>query len=296
MMTRTLTLFCLAAGLFVPLPLARGAAPAKASGKPGGLYTDIVYGKAEGESLLLDGHVPKGDGPFPVAILVHGGGWGSGDKQTDIIGPIAAPLTKANFTWFSINYRLAPKYRWPACFDDVQAAIRWVKKHAAEYKGDPGRMVLIGYSAGGHLVCQAAVLANPETRVQAVVGFAAPTDLVRDSERRGGLSKALQALFDRQTLDDETYTLLREVSPISHVHRGLPPFLLLHGTEDRSVRYEQSVNFQKRLRERGVPCELITIPGAPHAIREWEKFDPKFQGKMVAWLERTLAPAGSPSR
>ncbi len=61
------------------------------------------------------------------------------------------PLSRANFTWFTIDYRLAPENRWPACFDDVQTAIRWVKQHAAEFKGDPERIALIGYSAGGHL-------------------------------------------------------------------------------------------------------------------------------------------------
>ena len=74
--------------------------------------TDIEYGKAGDESLLLDACVPEGVGPFPMAIIVHGGGWSGGDKARDM-SLLFKPLTEANFTWFSINYRLAPKHRFP---------------------------------------------------------------------------------------------------------------------------------------------------------------------------------------
>src|ERR1043166_3273041 len=79
--------------------------PALKATESNGLYTNIEYGKAGDEKLLLDASVPKGIGPFPMAIVVHGGGWGSGDKQQDV-APMTEPLTKANYTWFSINYRL----------------------------------------------------------------------------------------------------------------------------------------------------------------------------------------------
>ena len=250
--------------------------------------TDIEYGRTGDESLHLDASVPEGAGPFPVAILVHGGGWSGGDKQKDIT-PLFEPLTKAKFTWFSINYRLAPKHRWPAGFDDVQTAIRWVKAHAAEYKGDPRRIALLGHSAGGQLICQAAALAGHDTRVQAVVGFAPPTDLVADCERRGGVSPALRDLLARpEALDDEVRATLRDVSPINHIKPGLPPFLLIHGAEDKSVLHAQSVNFQARLKQAGVSCDLITIEKAPHAIIAWEKIDTSYKNRMVVWLARTL--------
>jgi acetyl esterase/lipase len=251
------------------------------------LKTDIEYGKAGAESLRLDVSVPEGAGPFPVVVIVHGGGWGNGDKQKDIT-PLFEPLTRAHFTWFSINYRLAPTNRWPACFEDVQTAIRWVKSHAAEYKGDPRRLALIGYSAGGQLVCQAAVLATNDTRVQAVVGFAPPTDLVADTERRGGLSKSLQALLDRERVDDQVGATLKLMSPLNHVKAGLPPFLLIHGTVDKSVPYQQSLNFQAKLKENGVPCDLVTVSNAPHNLMSWETIDTSYKEKMIDWLKQTF--------
>ncbi len=261
------------------------------------LLTDIEYGRAGGESLRLDACVPEGAGPFPVTILVHGGGWSNGDKRgTDKpgsaadISPWFEPLTTAGFTWFSINYRLAPAHRWPACFEDVQTAIRWVKAHAAEYRGDPRRIALVGHSAGGHLVCLAAVLAQDDTRVQAVVGFAPVTDFEQELPIRGGLSTSLQNLHGRpKEVTPEALALLRETSPINHVKPGLPPFLLLHGDADKSVPYQQSLNFQARLKANGVSCDLITMPGAPHRLTGWSQFDPTYSDRMVAWLQKALA-------
>ena len=252
---------------------------------------DVEYGRASGETLRLDVHVPDGPGPFPMVLIVHGGGWSGGDKHKDI-SVLFGPLDRANLTWFSINYRLAPTNHWPACFEDVQTAIRWVKAHAAEYKGDPQRLALIGYSAGGELVCLAATRTNEDTRVQAVVGLSPPTDMVVDTERRGGLSKSLQMLFGHQTVDDQTRALLKEMSPIDFVKPGLPPFLLIQGDADKTVPYDQTLRFQAKLKENSVPCDLVTVKGAPHRITEWDKFDPSCREKLIAWLGRTLGFAG----
>jgi alpha-L-fucosidase 2 len=251
------------------------------------VQSDIEYGKAGDESLLLDACVPDGAGPFPIAIIVHGGGWSGGDKARDM-SLLFKPLTDAKFTWFSINYRLAPKYRFPACIEDVEQAIRWVKKHAAEYKGDPQRIALIGESAGGHLVCLAAARAKDDTRVAAVVGFAAPTDLEADAVRRGNVSTSFKNVFNRENLDETTRDMLRDASPIKYLKADMLPFLLIHGTDDKSVLYSQSVIFQKQLKELGVQCEIITIEKGAHGMKNWEKLDTNYKEKMIAWLERTL--------
>jgi alpha-L-fucosidase 2 len=273
---------------------------AVSTGEAAQKFSDIEYRRVDGESVRLDAMVPDGPGPFPVAILVHGGGWSSGDKSgsnkpgdSADITPWFAPLTEAGFTWFSINYRLAPKHPWPAGFSDVQEAIRWVKAHASEYKGDPRRIALFGHSAGGHLVCLAGVLAGPDTRVQAVVGFAAVTDLEADTVHRGGLlSASLQNLLTLpKAATPGSFARLRELSPITHVAPGLPPFLLVHGDADKSVPYAQSPAFQQKLREAGNICDLITIPGAPHRLIGWETFLPRYPDLIVAWLHREL-PGG----
>jgi prolyl oligopeptidase len=242
---------------------------------------DIEYAPG----VKLDAYVPDRAGTFPIAIVVHGGGWTNGDKERDIT-PILKTLSDGRFVWFSINYRMAPRYHWPDCYDDTLAAIRWVKSHAAEYKGDPNRIALIGYSAGGELAC----LAATQEKVQAVVGCAPPTDMEADTQRRGGLSKSLIGLFGTSVLDDSAHALLRQMSAINFVHAGMPPFLLIHGTADKSVPYEQSIHFQAALKSVGVPCELETINEAPHNIAEWEKLDPGYEGKIADFLLAMRSP------
>jgi len=267
------------------------------------LKTDLEYGRVGQDRLLLDASVPEGDGPFPVAILVHGGGWSEGDKagseklgSGNDITPWFAPLQAAHFTYFSINYRFAPTHPWPAGFEDVQTAIRWVKVHAPEFKGDPRRIVLFGHSAGGHLVCLAATEARDDTRVQAVVGFAPVTDFEADVANRGGLSNSLQKLFHLpKEPNPESLALLRANSPINQVKAGLPPFLLVHGDADVTVPLAMSVAFQEKLRAVGVPCDLMIIHGAPHKLVGWEKFDATYSDRVIEWLRRTLGevPEGS---
>jgi alpha-L-fucosidase 2 len=250
---------------------------------------DVEYARAGDQPLHLDAGVPEGDGPFPVVILVHGGGWSSGDRRGDIT-ILTNALNAARFTWFSVDYRLAPAHRWPACHEDVLAAIRWVKTNAHRFKGDANRIALAGYSAGGHLAVHAAVLADDATRVQAVAALAAPVDHVADSERRGGLSQSLQKLLARPPeLDPATRALLRDLSPVNFIRPGLPPFVLVHGTADNSVPYAQSLQLRDRLRAARVPVEQITLTNAPHRITEWRLYQADWAEQLVAMLARALA-------
>jgi pectinesterase len=249
---------------------------------------DIQYGEAGGEKLLLDAHVPAGDGKFPVLLIVHGGGWSAGDREEDIVPVLASAVT--NFTWFTIAYRLAPTNRWPACFEDVQTAIRWVKQHAPEYKGDPNRISLIGYSAGGHLVTLAGTRTNADTRVQAIVGFAPPTEIAVDAQRRGSLDRwvSMKYLLGRDSLDEATLKIMREISPAEHIQSGLPPFLLVQGSADITVPADQTLDFESKLKTAGVSCNLVAITNGMHRIADWNQFDPVWQTKVTGWLNEIL--------
>lgn len=273
------------AGVALAVPQVKGQDPGTAK------LEDLEYSDAGGETLKLDVGVPNGEGPFPIAIVVHGGGWTGGDKRGDIM-PVLAALTRANIAWFSINYRLAPQHRWPAPLEDVLAAIRWVKSHGAKFTGDPTRIALIGYSAGGQLATMAAATLDDGVRVQAVVGLAPLTDFVQELPKRGSiLGRAQTGLLDRpQELTPESIGMLAAISPINHVRPGLPPFLILHGDKDASVPYEQSTAFQTRLQADGVRCDLITLRGAPHALALWEKSMPDYDERMIAWLREVMRP------
>jgi acetyl esterase len=252
-----------------------------------GLKTDLEFAKPGGVSLTLDAFVLEGDGPFPACILVHGGGFTKGDKSS-FIKPLFEPLSKAGFTWFSINYRLAPAHRFPACVEDVEAAIRWVKAHADEFKVDRQRIALIGESAGGHLVSLAGTQMTEDTRVAAVVPFYAPHDLELRVKQSQSIPPWVEALFGLTELNDASWKTLREASPIHHIRPGLPPYLLIHGTKDDKVPLEQSLMFQEKMKATGNTCDLIRIEGGIHGMGAWDKLGSNYQDEMIAWLRKTL--------
>src|SRR6516162_5929775 len=111
---------------------------------------DVEYARPDGRAVRLDLHVPDGAGPFPAAILIHGGGFDEGSKSTNT-RPLFDVLANAGFAWFSIDYRMAPEFRFPQANEDVMSAIRWLKANAAKYHVNASKIALIGESAGGFL-------------------------------------------------------------------------------------------------------------------------------------------------
>ena len=256
------------------------------------LKTDIEFARPGGVSLTLDAFVPEGDGPFPTCILVHGGGFTKGDKTT-FIKPLFEPLSKAGFAWFTINYRLAPANRFPANIEDTEAAIRWVKAHAKEYKVDAKRIAIIGESAGGHIVSLVGVRAKGETSVAAVVPFYAPHDLELQVKSRNALGPSMEALFGLTELNDAAWKVLRDASSTSYLRKDLPPYLLIHGDKDDKVPYEQSVQFQQKMKAIGARCDFITIKEGGHGMGGWDKLGSDYKEQMIAWLKKTLAATGA---
>ena len=263
---------------------------------------DFEYGRPGGKALLLDLHIPDGPGPFPAAILIHGGGFDEGSKSTNN-RPLYEPLDKAGFAWFSIDYRLAPEFHFPQASEDVRSAILWVKANAAAYRVDISKIALIGESAGGFLVNYAGTHETPETKVAAVVDFYGPVDygklaeLRRDHPERFNMTTINRHasngggihFFGAEQLDEAGLAKLRALAPIAAVHPGMAPFLCIHGTRDDQVAYEQSAAMCDAMHKVGAGCELITIEGGGHGMSGWRAPEMQhWKPEMVAWLKKTL--------
>lgn len=251
-------------------------------------HRDIEYARPGGEPQLLDIHLPTGPGPFPAAILVHGGGFEAGDKQT-YITYVFEPLAQAGFVWFSVNYRLAPAHQFPAATDDVEEAIRWVRRNAARYKVDVDRIALIGESAGGHLASYVGAHNPPTARVAAVVSFYGIHDFVSFSAHYQGDSAVTERFLGQRRLTAINAQAFVDASPIAHVSAQSPPFLMIHGKQDKGVPFRQSVDMCAALAERSVPCEIVAVD-AGHGMDTWEP-DPTLHGykqRMIDWLSKTL--------
>lgn len=250
----------------------------------------IVYGEAGGQKLTMDYYPPAGPAPHPVAIIIHGGGFVGGTSKNGSEAYCADFLAPAGYAVFSINYRLAPQYPYPAMVEDVERAVRYIRHNAKKWRADPNRIALVGGSAGGYLSNMVGVLNAPgikgakdpvdrtSARVQAVVTLFGPSDL-RNSEPSPGLKALIAPLIAKEGLE----AALAEASPAMHIHPGAPPFLLIHGDRDRSVALFQSTHMQEALKANGVRCDLIVIPNGPHATGSWHKIPgvPDWEKRMA---------------
>src|ERR1039458_2511031 len=201
---------------------------------------DVEYTRPGGKAVLLDLHVPDGPGPFPAAILIHGGGFDEGSKSTNV-RPLFDVLANAGYAWFSIDYRIAPEFRQPQASEDVSSAIKWVKANAATYHVDVAKIALIGESAGGFLVNHAGTHETTETKVRAVVDIYGPVDYGKlVEERRDHPERFNMATINRhaangggihffgaEQLDAAGLAKPHAVSPIFAVHKGMAPFLTI---------------------------------------------------------------------
>ena len=242
----------------------------------------------DGEKLTLDAWVPEGPGPFPAVIVVHGGGFVNGDKQT-YVKPLFEPLRNSGFAWFTINYRLAPKVHFPVPYQDLGRAIKWVKANAKQYKVDVSKIALMGESAGASIVNYVAVRPGPGEEVSAVVSLYSVNDWTQRSKQRDGLGSNLSKLLGLpQELTPSTLEKLKEISPITYLSKNTPPFYLIHGTRDFQVPYDQSVLMCEEMRAVGAKCELLTLPGGGHGMAGWEKMPEilHYKEKMIQWLKQ----------
>lgn len=272
---------------------------------------DLAYGKdQDGKQLLLDVYRPQTSGfPGPVIILIHGGGWVSGDKAE--YEPFARSLAVTGFVVFDVNYSLDPgrSAAYPRQVTDVRAALAWVQQHAGRYNGDTGRLAVAGGSAGGYLAAMLGTQANTSApgTVDAVVSLSGPMDLVGlVSDLRAATastsgpcgeatcadvfraSERLRALVGCDPLQCPEQTL-REASPITYVTPDSPPFFLANSTAE-IVPAAQATGMATALRAQHVPVELDLVPGAGHALA----YATSIGSRLLDFLESQVGP-GAPA-
>ncbi|WP_226846821.1 alpha/beta hydrolase [Dehalogenimonas etheniformans] len=239
--------------------------------KLGTVDRDVVFGTGGPIALRMDVYYPKAaTGPVPAIIYVHGGGWVGGDKN-EIPPGYTGELTSRGYLVASINYRLAPTYKFPAPIEDVKCAVRFLRAKATDYGIDPARIGAMGASAGGHLVSLLGVTAgvnqfegtggwqDQSSKVKAVVDPYGPEDL--NALFAGAPPFATAAIFggsDSKTLD--------KYSPVSYVAAGNPPFLIIQGDQDVVVPPAQSQGFYDRLIAAKVPATLVVVKNAGHSF------------------------------
>jgi acetyl esterase/lipase len=216
-------------------------------------------------------------GAAPGIVVVRGGAWREGDKE--FFGYIAGTLAMRGFVTASIEYRTSDEERFPAAVDDVRAAVRWMRVHAAEYGADPHAIGAIGGSAGAHLVAMLAASGDLDAAVAMGGGY----DLA--SLAGGGNREAIRAITDFIGAPLEAHAeTLTAASPMRHVSRRSAPLLMLHSPTDPLSPVAQAVEMERAYRLVGAPVvlKMIDAPGIHgfwgdgryflEAIGEAEKF------------------------
>ena len=249
----------------------------------------IVYGQGGDTSLKLNLAQPVGNQPVgneglrPALIFIHGGGWVLGNRN--VHNKEIRQAAERGYVAISISYRLmkidrtkepqtaAPNF--PAQVHDAKAAVRWLRANAAKYQVDPDRIGVVGFSTGAHLALMLGLTdpsegmegegghADQSSRVQAVVNFFGPTEMV--SCFRGSVLSWLFPLFLGGTPEKaaKQYTA---ASPVTYVSRNDPPVLTIHGDKDTVVPTSQARLLDQKMKTAGASHTLIILSGQPHGI------------------------------
>ena len=284
------------------LSLLAGLAPSPAMAEipPAGVtwHRDIEFARVDDQPILLDIYEPDNtDGPLPLVVYIHGGGWTSGSRKNCK----ATHLSGLGYVVASIDYRLLDEAIFPAQIYDCKAAIRWLRANAEQYSINPNRVGVWGNSAGAHLsslVGTSGGVAELEgdigvtgysSSVQAVLSVAGPCDMLDMFDRYGSdPDGAVYRLFGGPL--EETHDLIVDASPIAHISFDDPPFLLVHGDHDYTVPYTQSVKFEQALLGAGVDVTLYTIPDGRHGTQ-----DDGADAAIIAFFDQHLKPVPEPA-
>jgi acetyl esterase/lipase len=285
--------------------------PAPRPTTPATIERDVVYGRAGGEDLRLDVVRPTGDGPFPAVLLLHGGGWQQG-RRSDLESTARA-LADRGYVAASADYRLAPRFRFPAPVEDASCAVRFLRTRAAAWRLDPTRIAVWGDGEGGHLALMLALLGpsdgldgmggHPEASrsVAAAVAFGAPSHLAAWSAWKGAEPHLTQRygkgsgglLLDFLGTGDRAAPVFAAASPITYVSAGDPPVLSVHGEQDPVVPFEQAKTLHARLAAAGVRERLLAVPGGGHAFAGAERA--RVVDAAIAFLDQGLRVGGPTS-
>jgi acetyl esterase/lipase len=261
------------------------------------VQTDIEYAKVGNVSLQLDVLKPKAasDKPRPCIVWIHGGGWQNGNKSGGL-GRLAGLVATGDYVGVSVGYRLTDVATWPAQIHDCKAAIRYIRANSDKLGIDANKIGVWGSSAGGHLVSHLGSSGDVKevegdlgttgisSRVACVVDFCGPSDFLAFGLDAPGMNRPgapVYKLFGGPTSGKAD--MAKQASPVTFVTKDDPPFLIMHGTDDKTVPLNQAERLHKAQQEAGVDTTFVKIEGGAHGFG-----GPEVNARVKAFLDKHL--------
>lgn len=250
---------------------------------------DVVYGHKDGMALTFDVFRPKENANGIGILFMVSGGWVSTWMEPKQSIPLFKNLLDRGYTVIAVRHGSSPRFLVPECVSDVQIALDYVSKHAADWSVDPKRIGVFGFSAGGHLSLMLGTVGGVKrgteevARVAAVVAVFPPTDLAPYVEPNNPLREQFPALkFEPSRAE--------AFSPLMQVSADDAPTLLFHGDKDELVPLWHSEKIQKAFENVKVESKLVVIQGAAHGFNE--EGNRRLAKEMGDWFDRHLLKSG----
>lgn len=254
---------------------------------------DIEFSNPDNQHLQVNLAQPKGDGPFPAVVCIHGGGFRAGKRES--YDKLCLTLAQRGYVAITVTYRLAPMYPFPAAVLDCKTAVRWLRANAAKYHVDPKRIGTTGGSAGGHLVqflgvtegvkdFEAGEYLDQSSAVSCVVNYYGPSDLSKSYGASVDAAEVLPLFFGGDLSTKRREHIVG--SPLYWATPKAAPTLIVHGTKDDHVAYEQATWMVDRLKACQVEVKLLALEGAGHGFKGADA--EKAEAAMIAFFDKHL--------
>ncbi len=281
-------MFCLLACIFLSARVQAEDPPAV------DFQVGVEYAHPGDVALGMNIALPKTTGALrPAVLCIHGGGFRAGKREG--YDALCKQLAARGYVAATASYRLAPDHKFPKAIHDVKAAVRFLRANAEKYQIDPDKIGVVGGSAGGHLVQFLGVTEGVaqfegdqnlghSAKVTCVVNYYGPSDFIHSYGKSVDAHEVLPLWFGG---DLSTHRKLHQIgSPLNWATPSAAPSLIIHGTEDKYVAFEQAEWMVDRLKQVGAEVELLKLEGAGHGFKDADAA--KAEAAMFAYFDKHL--------
>ncbi|TCC90197.1 alpha/beta hydrolase [Pedobacter frigiditerrae] len=260
---------------------------------------NLTYVNLGKRSLLIDAFIPKVKNKTAAILIIHGGGWRSGDRSQHI--PLAQHLAAKGVASFTVEYRLSTEALYPASVFDVKSAVRWLKANAKKFNVDTNKIALLGFSSGGHLASLVGVTENVE-KLEGDIGnikYSSKVNAVIDID--GTLSFVHPASSEAQNINtnkngasamwlgyagNERLDVWKEASPFTYANENKVPFLFLNSSVERM--HAGRDDFKKLMDNKGIYTEIVSFKDSPHSFCLYQPWFDLTVNHITAFVEKVF--------